>query len=140
MPGSLFNNVADLRHRCFLLLVKFLRTRFFIEHLWWLLLYFHLSSIAVRTSLQLGNASTMTVNTDDSFVQISISIEMERLLNWLKNKDRRKLKLKKISNVKCIQISYRKYLIERACYREFSSRGQCELRLKNYVHYNVSAT
>ena len=140
MPGSLFNNVADLRHRCFLLLVKFLRTRFFREHLWWLLLYFHLSSIAVRTSLQLGNASTMTVNTGDSFVQISIFIEMERFLNWLKNKDRRKLKLKKISNVKCIQISYRKYLIERVRYREFSSRGQRELRLKNYVHYNVSAT
>ena len=140
MPGSLFNNVADLRHRCFLLLVKFLRTRFFREHLWWLLLYFHLSSIAVRTSLQLGNASTMTVNTGDSFVQISIFIEMERFLNWLKNKDRRKLKLKKISNVKCIQISYRKRLIERVRYRKFSSRGQCELRLKNYVHYNVPAT
>ena len=34
-----FNKVAGLRHRCFPVnFVKFLRTRFFIVHLWWLLL------------------------------------------------------------------------------------------------------
>ena len=48
----LFNNVAGLRpatlfkkrlwHRCFPVnFAKFLRTPFFIEHLWWLLLYTH---------------------------------------------------------------------------------------------------
>ena len=34
-----FNKVAGLRHRCFPVnFVEFLRTPFFIEHLWWLLL------------------------------------------------------------------------------------------------------
>ena len=48
---SFFNNVSGpqvcnfinkkLQHRCFPVnIAKFLRTTFFIEHLWWLLLYF----------------------------------------------------------------------------------------------------
>ena len=50
MPESLFNKIAGLKsalllkwrlwHRCFPVnSVKFLRTTFFIERIWWLLLY-----------------------------------------------------------------------------------------------------
>ena len=67
MPESLFNKVAGIRpttllkkrlwHRCFLVnFTKLLRTPFFIEHLWWLLLKttikerFHWSSVVSPTS------------------------------------------------------------------------------------------
>ena len=63
MPESLFNKVSGLRpatllknrlwHKCLPVnFAKFLRIPFFIEHLWWLLLYNHLLPmvITVRSS------------------------------------------------------------------------------------------
>ena len=94
----------------------------------WLYPCFYACPIALWTSLQLGNASTMEVNTDWKPLQIFIFMDLKRPLNLIKNnKDQRKLKrnCKTLSKVKCIQISCKKcvvwLVIWRVHYREVSS-------------------
>ena len=85
----------------------------------WLYPYFYPCPIALWTSLQPENTSTIEMNTDWKFLQIYnpyIFMEMKRPLNWLKkknNKDRRELKrnCKTLSRVKCIQVFRKKCLI-----------------------------
>ena len=71
--------------------------------------------MALWTSLPLGKASTMKLNADRKSLRNFIFMNLKRPLNYHKNKkkkDRRKLKLscKRLSKVKCIEISYKKCL------------------------------
>ena len=52
----------------------------------WLYTCFYPFPIALCTSLHMGNASTMEVNTDWKSLQIYIFMDLKRSLNWLKNK------------------------------------------------------
>ena len=120
--------------------------------------WFYPCSIALWTFLQLGNASTMEVNTDWKSLRIFIFMNLKRPLNCLKNK-MTKIKenlsktIKQCPKKKCIQISYKKCPISPvigSVYREVAIersilRGNvnCDLKwcsLESDVRYKVSAT
>ena len=82
----------------------------------WLYRCFYSCSIALWITLQLGNASTMELNKDWKSLQIFVFMNLKRPLNWLKNKitkikENLKENVKKLFKVKCIEISYKKWLI-----------------------------
>ena len=86
MPEFLFNKVAGLRlwYECFLVnFVKFLRTPFFIEYLWWLLLQIYRREVISDFFYPFKPFSILKL-VSANFYQIFISHQMIALQNLRK--------------------------------------------------------
>ena len=93
------------------------------------------------TSLRLGNASTLEMNTGWKSLRIFISMDLKRPLNWLKQEiaQIQERNCQTLSKRKCIQISYKKCLtrpiIGSVLHGEVSSMRWCELGCKKNVRW-----